>query len=154
MLLNQRTTGFGQLRRDRDERHAMFLQGAHYLLQSIQLCDAIGSPAAAENCQDQWPLRQQVGRMHFLAKRVCQSKRGKRVAHFDNPIHDVRCAQISGCAVHDRTFVGRDAFVGALPDGFESFGQHYGSSMVRNPAIGGLHAHNTLSAFFEGQSAA
>jgi len=53
LLFNQRATGFRQLGRDRDERRAIFLQSAHYLLQSIQLCDAIGSPAAAENRQDE-----------------------------------------------------------------------------------------------------
>src|SRR5262249_5305558 len=75
MLLNQRTTGFSQLRRDRDKRSAMFLERAHYLLQSIQLCDAIGSPAAAENRQDQRACREKIGRTHFLAKRVFECER-------------------------------------------------------------------------------
>src|SRR3984893_17074972 len=70
LLFNQRTTGFRQLRRDRDERRALFLQGARYLLQSIQLCDAVGSPATAENGQDQRAFCQQVGRPHFPAKGV------------------------------------------------------------------------------------
>ena len=34
---------------------------------------------------------------------------------------DARRTQISGGAVHDRPFVRRDAFVGALSDGVESF---------------------------------
>jgi hypothetical protein len=33
-------------------------------------------------------------------------------------------AQISRGAVHDRTLIRRDAFVGALPDCFESLGKH------------------------------
>jgi hypothetical protein len=36
--------------------HGKIIQGAHYLLQSIQLCDAVGSPATAENGQDQRAL--------------------------------------------------------------------------------------------------
>jgi hypothetical protein len=55
--------GFRQLRRNRDDRRAKFLEGTHYLLQSIQLCDAIGSPAAAEHRQDERPVVQELGRL-------------------------------------------------------------------------------------------
>ncbi len=72
LFFNKRSTGFSQLRRDCDDRRAKFLQGTHHLLQSIQLCDAIGSPAAAEHRQNQRPFGQKLGRAHFLPQRVLQ----------------------------------------------------------------------------------
>jgi len=72
----------------------MFLKGTRHLLQSIQLCDAIGSPAAAEYRQNQRRIGQKLGRAHLLPKRVLQRERRQRMAHFDDAVHDARRAQI------------------------------------------------------------
>jgi hypothetical protein len=72
----------------------MFLKGTRHLLQSIQLCDAIGSPAAAEHRQNQRRIGQKLGRAHLLPKRVLQRERRQRMAHFDDAVHDARRAQI------------------------------------------------------------
>lgn len=107
MLLDQRPAGFRQLRRDRYDRCIKVLEGVRYLLQSIQLCHAIGSPAAAEHCQDQHPLATSSDRAHLLPKGVLERERRQRIAHFDDAVQNHRCAQVIRGAMHDRPFVSR-----------------------------------------------
>jgi hypothetical protein len=61
--------------------------------------------------------------------------------------------QIGRGAVHDRPFVRRNAFVGALPDDFQSLGQH-GQILVMNVrSRSAERTHNSPPTFSEVNSA-
>jgi len=96
MLFDQRSADVRRLRRDRADRRAQFPQRTRHLLQSIQLCIAIGSPGAAKECQHQRSLRQEIAGAHVLTVGVRQREARQLIADLDQPVHDARHAQVFG----------------------------------------------------------
>lgn len=141
VLLGQEEAVLRALRRECHDGRPKTREVGQALLQSIQLCNAVRSPAASEYREDNGPLGKQVGGVDLLPMTVAQHEGRRLVAYFDYPRQNTRCAEIRRRAVHDGPLLGRDALLTACTDRIELLNQTH-----RRPSSRGAAArlHNII----------
>src|SRR5712691_1338079 len=95
------------------------------LLQSLQLCVAVRSPAAAIEGQDDGPAREQRLQAHLLAGRVGKAEVRRRLAHLGHAGLGSRGPKLLDASLHDRPSLGGDPRLGHLADAVELFTQSH-----------------------------